>query len=110
MRGLRALGVALALSACSGRTDSPQPGPAPASGALRSGVVARVGSVEIPAETVGRIAAAQHVDVAAARDMAIQDALLASGAKASGLDAKRDVQFAIDALLARAMLRERSEE
>lgn len=72
---------------------------------LESGVVARVGEEAIVDQDVARIAAAQGVSVAAARDLAIRDALFASQAKADGLDSTRNAQLMINAALARRMLR-----
>jgi len=51
-------------------------------GRLPAGVVARVGSENIAAATVGRVAAAQHVSPSAALDRALSDAVFAVGARA----------------------------
>jgi len=97
------LALVLGLLGCGGRTDSP---PVPASGPLGAGVIARVGTTEIAEETVARIAAAQRVDAATARDLAVRDALLATGARSLGLDAEPSTAFATQAVLARSLLRE----
>ncbi len=94
---------ALATSSCGSRGDTPLEGAAPpaAIGPLPEGVVARVGAGAIHAESIGRIAALQHVDVRAARDLAVRDALFAGGAEARGLDVAAEVR----GVLARRLLR-----
>lgn len=72
-------------------------------GNLEAGTVARVGRELIVGDDVARIAAAQGVGLAAARDLAIRDALFAEQAKADGVD--RSTQLIVDAALARRMLR-----
>jgi peptidyl-prolyl cis-trans isomerase C len=79
--------------------------PAPASGPLPPGVVARVGSREITADRVARIAAAQKISLKDARDAAIRDELFAEGALARGLDLDREVLLSTRGELARRMLR-----
>ncbi|MBK9261697.1 MAG: peptidyl-prolyl cis-trans isomerase [Polyangiaceae bacterium] len=74
-------------------------------GNLEAGTVARVGREIIVADDVARIAAAQGVGVAAARDLAIRDALFAEQAKAEGVDADQSMQLVVNAALARRMLR-----
>lgn len=74
-------------------------------GNIEAGVVARVGAERIFADEVARIATAQGVDVSAARELAIRDALYASQAKADGMDADVDTQLVVNAALARRMLR-----
>jgi hypothetical protein len=107
MRSVRAaaaiLVIATATSSCGSRGDAPLAGVAPpaAIGPLPEGVVARVGPSAIHGESIGRIAALQRVDVRAARDLAVRDALLAGGAEARGLDVAADVR----GVLARRLLR-----
>lgn len=72
---------------------------------LEAGILARVGTERIFAHEVARIAAAQGVNVAAARDLAIRDALYAAQAQADGMDAERETRLVIHAALARRMLR-----
>lgn len=79
--------------------------PSPRASELTSGVVARVGADDIAGSSVARIAAAQRIDVASARDLAIRDALLAGEARAQALDASPDIAFAMRAVLARRLLR-----
>ncbi len=67
-----------ALSISAGCARKPHPAPLRA---LSPGVVAAVGTDDVAAATVRRIAAAQHVDVATARDRAVADALLAAYAR-----------------------------
>lgn len=80
--------------------------PAPLSETLAPGEVARVGDRGIGAESVGKIAAAQQITLAAARDLAIRDALFACGAEARGLDRSSDVVLSTRALFARRLLRQ----
>ncbi|MFT3765013.1 MAG: peptidyl-prolyl cis-trans isomerase [Minicystis sp.] len=91
--------LALALTACD------RGAPPAASKALPPGVVARVGTIEISAEHVGGIAAAQHVSPTEARDRAVYDALLAREAEVRGLDRSPGVTQQIEAELARRLLR-----
>jgi hypothetical protein len=107
MSSARAAAAILVLSvatlSCGSRGDAPSNAAAiPAAiGPLPEGVVARVGASAIHAESVGRIAALQRVDVRAARDLAVRDALFADGAAARGLDVAADVR----GVLARRLLR-----
>jgi len=102
---LWAIGLALALiTGCGKKADDPVVAPVVTNN-LESGVVARVGDEAIVGPEVARIAAAQGVSVAAARELAIRDALFAAQAKAEGVDAERDTQLMINAALARRMLR-----
>jgi len=55
--------------------------PAPSAGKLPPGVVARAGASDIHAETVTRVATAQDVSLAAARERALSDALFAERAR-----------------------------
>jgi hypothetical protein len=94
--------AALAIASCSSRGDvPPEAAPKAAVGPLPEGIVARVGPSVIHGESVGRIAALQHVDVQAARDLAVRDALFAGGAEARHLDVTADVR----SVLARRFLR-----
>ena len=94
--------VALATGSCSSREDAPpDSAPKAAVGPLPAGVIARVGPTTIHSESVGRIAALQHLDVQTARDLAVRDALFAGGAEARHLDVAADVR----SLLARRLLR-----
>lgn len=96
------LTAAMAPSACGSRGDTPTKAAPPiASGPLPEGVVARVGSGAIHGESVARIAAIQRVDVRAARELAVRDALFAAGAAAGGLDVEAEVR----GVLARRLLR-----
>jgi hypothetical protein len=95
------LAAAIASAACSSSGDAPlDAAPKAAVAALPEGVVARVGASAIHGVSVGRIAALQHVDPQAARDLAVRDALFASGAEARGLDVAADVR----SVLARRLL------
>jgi hypothetical protein len=94
--------AAIATGACGSREDAPPfVAPLAVSGRLPEGIVARVGPSTIHGESVGRIAALQRVDVRAARDLAVRDALFADGAEARGLDVTADVR----SVLARRLLR-----
>jgi hypothetical protein len=93
--------AALAIGACGSPGDAPPDvGPKAAVGPLPEGIVARVGTSAIHGDSVARIAALQHVDVQAARDLAVRDALFADGAAARGLDVAADVR----SVLARRLL------
>jgi hypothetical protein len=106
----RTAAVSLALLLIStigcGQGASSESAPAPVSRGLSAGVIARVGERAIHAEAVGRIAAAQQLTPAAARDLAIHDALFAEGAQERGLDRSLDVVLATRAMLARRLLRQ----
>jgi hypothetical protein len=95
--------AAIATSSCGSSGSTPPDALAvPAAvGPLPDGVVARVGPSAIHSEAIGRIAALQRVDVRAARDLAVRDALFARGAEARGLDVEADVR----SVLARRLLR-----
>jgi hypothetical protein len=96
------LTAAIATGACGSRGDAPTDvAPKATAGPLPGGIVARVGPSTIHAESVGRIAALQRVDVRAARDLAVRDALFADGAEARKLDVTADVR----SVLARRLLR-----
>ncbi|MBW2455059.1 MAG: hypothetical protein JRI68_11140, partial [Deltaproteobacteria bacterium] len=75
----------------------------PTTRALPAGVVARVGELDISAQTVAAIAGEQNVSVEEARDRAVYDALLASGARAEL--PPRVVADGEARVLARALLR-----
>ena len=95
------IAIAIATGACGSRGDPPPDvAPGAAVGPLPEGIVARVGPSAIHSGSVGRIAALQHLDVQAARDLAVRDALFASGAEARGLDVRANVR----SVLARRLL------
>lgn len=96
--------MAVLLAGCGDKADESVVAPVE-SGTLEAGVVARVGSERIFSDDVARIAASQGVSVAAARDLAIRDALYGAEAKAQGMDGERDMQLVINAALARRALR-----
>lgn len=96
-----AVAIAIATGACGSRGEAPpDAAPKAAVAALPEGIVARVGASAIHGTSVGRIAALQHLDAPAARDLAVRDALFASGAEARGLDVTADVR----SVLARRLL------
>ena len=96
------LTAAMAPPACGSRGDATTNAPPPiASGPLPEGIVARVGSGASHGESIARIAAIQRVDVRAAREIAVRDALFAAGAAAGELDVAADVR----GVLARRLLR-----
>lgn len=90
----------ISVSACSRGAASP---PAPQNQKLAPGTAALVGNDAISTATVRDIASAQHVTLQRARDLAVQDALFAAGARArwagTGWIAAAD-----DTSLARALL------
>jgi peptidyl-prolyl cis-trans isomerase C len=92
----------VALTACPS-SDAPSSG---ASEPLDPAIAARVGSLEIPIATVARIAEAQGVEPARARDLAVRDALFASEANSSGLSDALSMRAAVRGALARAILRD----
>ena len=94
-----------ALAACPSG-DLPSGGSAGPSGPLAPSVAARVGALEIPAETVARIAAAQGIEPARARDLAIRDALFASEATADDAPDALSTRVALRGALARVLLRD----
>lgn len=105
MRFGAALAVCLALASCEAPAP-PAPAPVTTAGPLASAEVARVGAVSIGADQVARIAAAQRVAPAEARDLAVRDALFASEARARGLDASSEVDQQARALLARVLIQD----
>ncbi len=92
-----------ALAACPSGDRRGSAGP---SGPLAPSVAVRVGSLEIPADTVARIAAAQGIEPARARDLAIRDALFASEAIAEGFPDALSTRVALRGALARVLLRD----
>jgi len=98
--GTPALVALIALAGC----DRPAPAPV-TSGALPAGVVARVGAIDVTADHVARIAAAQGVPLEEARRRAVSDALLARAALDRGLDRSPEVAHEIDGELARRLAR-----
>ncbi len=101
LRGREAvLAAALALL-ISCHHDAPVP-PSTVRTPLPEGVVARVGDEAIPASLVAAVAAAQGIGPRAALDRLIDDALAASGARASGDDRIPRVHWALESILGRA--------
>jgi len=108
VRGTSGWALALALAFLEGGGAGCGHGSAPppvARGPLPPGVVARVGGRDITAAEVARIAAAQHLDAAEARDIAVRDTLLASGAEARGLSSAPAAKLTWEGDLARRVLR-----
>ncbi|HVK67600.1 MAG TPA: peptidylprolyl isomerase [Polyangium sp.] len=79
-------------------------GPPPERGTLAAGTVARVGQEEVNEGTVSRIASSQGIDAAAARDLAIRDALFASEARSRGASNDPELERRVSAALARRLL------
>ena len=107
MIGRGGLAIAVAIT-CGGGLCGCDHGSAPppvASGPLPVGVVARVGDQDITAGEVARIARAQHLPPAEARDIAVRDTLLARGASARGLGASDPAARSWEGELARRLLR-----
>jgi hypothetical protein len=84
----------LAASACGGH-----PAPGVTFGSL-GGDVAHVGQVTMSAPLVGRVAADQHTTPGRALNSLVEDALLAEGARARGLDRAPQARWASDVALA----------
>ncbi|WP_438019699.1 peptidyl-prolyl cis-trans isomerase [Sorangium sp. So ce315] len=106
--GRRGIAAAVCLCACAAwaALSTSARGAAP----LPPDVAARVGAIDIPVDSVARIAAAQQIPPARARDAAIRDALFAAEARARGLEQNPDVQREISAALARRLLHRLKEE
>ncbi|WP_437940834.1 peptidylprolyl isomerase [Sorangium sp. So ce341] len=104
-RGIAAVACLCACAAWAASSTSAR-GAAP----LPADVAARVGALDVSVESVARIAAAQHISPAQARDAAIRDALLAAAARDGGLDRDADVQRDISAVLARRLLHRLKDE
>lgn len=100
----RLISAAACLYLCACGPDAAPSSPAREAPRLGADVAARVGAIEIPVDSLARIAAAQQIPPARARDLAVRDALFASEARARGLDKAPEVQSAISALLARRLL------
>jgi hypothetical protein len=79
-------------------------GPTPQHGSLAAGVAARVGDIQISAEAIATIAAAQQITLDRAREAAIRDALLANEALALGMGSEPSIQMATNAAFARRLL------
>ena len=94
--------VAPLLLNCSASPD--HPAPAAQSSALRPGIVATVGTLDIPAATVAAIAARAKVSPKAALEREITDTLFAHAALREHYDETPAVQAAMRARLARAVL------
>lgn len=103
-RGAALLAACLALFSCD--APAPPPKPAPVLAALDSSAVARVADVSIGADQIARIALAQHLPPGEAREQAIHDALLATEARARGLDADPRVDLATSGILARVLVQD----
>lgn len=103
---LASLPVFLAAIAACSSGDAPPGGSSAQAGPLAPSVAARVGSLEIPAETVARVAAAQAIPLDRARDLAVRDALFASEARAQNLLDDPLGRAALRGALARVLLRE----
>ena len=88
---------AIVLVACGTEGSAPPPKAA----TLGGDVVARVGSVAIERDLVAKVADRQHVSARAALDLLIEDALLADGARARGLDTTPTVKLSLDRIRAR---------
>lgn len=98
------IAVGLALASC--EAPAPPSPPASSAGPDDASIVARVGDISITAAQVAGIAAAQRVSPGTARDLAVHDALLASEARARGLDADREIHLAESAVLARVLVQD----
>jgi hypothetical protein len=68
---------------------------------LGAGEIARVGSVAIPAVLVARTAAVSGKPPQSSLDALVEDALVAEGARAQGLDRAPGVRWAVAGVLAR---------
>lgn len=75
--------------------------PPPTTAALGGDVVAKVGSVTIERDLVAKVAERKHLTPRAALDVLVEDALLAEGARARGLDATPSVKLSLDRIRAR---------
>jgi peptidyl-prolyl cis-trans isomerase C len=89
-----ALAVAVLTLACGGH-----PAPGVTFGSL-GGDVAHVGRVTVSAALVGRVASEQRTTPRQALEGLVQDALLAEGARARGLDSSPQARWAVEAALA----------
>lgn len=97
--------LAAAVAGCrSDAGSSSTGGAADPAGGLRSGMVARVGSLDIPAASVARIASAQKLDLRQAREAAVREALFANEGRARGLEADPSVRSVMQAALARRLI------
>ena len=101
-RRVAALGALLSLVACDSSNVAPPP---PRTATMDQGVAARVGEMRVSLTSVGKVAGAQQVAPAAARDLLVRDALFSAGAVDTGLDREPATALAVDAALARALLR-----
>ncbi|HMI89507.1 MAG TPA: peptidyl-prolyl cis-trans isomerase [Polyangiaceae bacterium] len=100
---LRGILTAMLVASCS----SPEPAPPAArASALRPGIVASVGDLDIGTESVARIAAHAEISPRLALEREITDTLFASAALRDRYDETPDVQAAVRARLARAVLRD----
>ena len=92
-----------ALASCEAPAP-PSPKPSFSAAPRDPAAVAHVGDVSILPQQIARIAAAQRVTRAEARDLAVHDALFALEARSRQLDADRDIDLRRTALLARAFI------
>jgi hypothetical protein len=97
----------LLAAACS---SDPPPPPPLTQGPLAEGTVARVGRHAITVPLIARVSRAQRVPPTEARERAVRDALLASGAEDAKLDRDLDVQLGARAVLARRLLQDLAAE
>lgn len=103
-RRLAALALLLGF-ACEAPAPPPS-APHPVATTLDATTAARVGDVAILTDRVARIAAAQSIPIAEARDLAVRDALFAAEARAQGIDADRQVELVASGILARTLVQE----
>lgn len=95
----------LAVSLLAGCSQAPDlSAPAAQSSALRPGIVATVGTLDIPATTVAAVAARANVTPKVALDREITDALFAQAALRDHYDETPAIEAAVRARLARAVL------
>ena len=98
----RCIAISLVCVACSGKSA---PGSHPEEHVdLAGGTVARVGSAQLPASLVGRVAAAQRLSPEQALQRLVEDELLAERARADGLEQRPDVTRDLEALRARLVV------
>jgi hypothetical protein len=99
------LALCFALASCEAPAPpSPPPASVSSTGPLDATIAVRVGDVSISTDQVARIASAQNLALAEARELAVRDALFAAEARARGFDTDPSVDLAVSALLARDLL------
>lgn len=89
--------AAIVVVACGTETSAP----APKVAVLGGDVVAKVGGVAIERDLVAKVAERRHLSPRAALDILVEDALLAEGARARGLDGTPSVKLSLDRIRAR---------